>query len=245
MDTDRILDFLEEAKPSIIKQLGETNDPFDMMDRLTDMLLTAFPSFSNCPDIAKTYLKQLFGDRAVILIHPTFNITTITNSPNTSVTTTAPPPASQKIPIKQTLRYQFIQDDSLTLKDRVVLSYLCKLDRLRSSGKCPSLSINRIRRFTGYRNGIVTHALSTLISLGYIDAKWKPLKTFAGKSFNRNGSDATLVQEIVKYNRDQGRTIYAGWAKKTFGISRPTFYRCMREHLRLKARTDETHSGNI
>ncbi len=130
---------------------------------------------------------------------------------------------------KQTLVFRFIQDDALRMADRIVISYLFRLARLKAEPR-----MSRLQKYTGYRVPTIRRCLNKLTERQYIDRDLRPIKQFPGLLVERDHSDARVVRQVIAKNRKRGRVIRAGWALKTFGISRATYFRYMR------TKTDET-----
>jgi DNA-binding MarR family transcriptional regulator len=233
---ERINSFVEDIEADIVKRLTETGDQESEISRLEEMFRAEFPMLP--PEITHHDLAEFFiRDMAETIKHRKSkpqrpHMTTISIEPSRKLLEpNSPAKAGTKAPVpkrRQTIKYQFIRDDALRLTDRILFSYLCRVQKV--NGK-PTL--NRLRRYTGYRHSTVLRSLKKLQERGYVDEKRTPLKLFKGVLVSRNGDDGEVVRNVVKMNRNKGYVIYAGWAVKTFGISRRTYFRYMGKQERV------------
>ena len=232
--------WIDENEAEIRLNLSATNDQIGESRRLEGMIrdrFTSLPEGLTPQSVADGMIKNVVEELRLELAELRREVKTIAKRPTTinqfNVTDSiikAPlqvinPPAA-KPARRQNLKFYFIRDDALTIKDRIVYAYLRKLDRLEADGKQPTRTWKRLATFTGYHRLTVQQSIKTLLGLGYVDENWRVLKTEPkGIPFIRDCDDAILVREVMEKNQKRGRYVGASWAAKAFGISRATFYR--------------------
>jgi hypothetical protein len=223
---DRVWDFFDEHRSEITRRLSDGGDQIAEADRLEGMLRSTFPEVptdTNHQHLARMLVREVIAAMGERGVSAPIHVTVVTDSTVTIQQPRIIAKPKRRDAKKQTLKFLFIQDDALRLTDRVLFSYLCRLDKL----KVKRPSTKRLRRFTGYRAATIQKALRTLTGAGYIDAHRKPLKSFKGLLVARNGDDSEVVRNVVRVNVSRGRVIRSGWAIKAFGISRATYFRYM------------------
>ena len=270
---DHIRMFCDDHAAEMVTRLNETGDQIAEVKRLEGLLEAEFPDLpadTSPRHIAEAIVGEAVADaemrrrgtdrRHTFSIVPTSaelaegaTAEAARPTPEPEVTATSAPKATPAAKV-MSLAFRLVQDERLSLTDRIVFSLAWKwayCNRRRRK----LVSIAKYRRATGFRSATIKASLQRLVAYGYVCDDHEPLVSKDKSTYTLNNGVKYLGHRKVEWLNDGDirRYMFLGlwhtnrkeyqskpaWLSKALGVSRRTAFR----YIKSLRGTDGTRVG--